>query len=620
MKRGKRLRNGVIYTFVFIYFIIGLFTNNTFASVGTIQYDGKITSGASSVGLFHVDGRIAFCMDHAKQTPPNGTEIAEKSFYSDPNIIKCLYYGWEGPGQWSGFGDDWKYGVVATTLALDHYANGSNKTIAREFIAFIDSASVPTTSLNFSTTNFTASVQGNKQVTNSATINGSSAITLQFNIPSDVTIVCENMNWSQTGGTVAVSNGDIIHFEAPLTKTGSWTSEQFANSYVWNAIVCRTYNDNLQRIVRLGERDPGTYTNFSIKFVDLGALEVYKTDSQTGQAIADTEFTITGPNGYTTTKKTDSNGYFKLEQIAPGDYKIVETKANSLYNTNSTTHNITVTPNATKTVRITNNRKTSTIRVLKVDSRDNTTPVQGCTFELYSSQDNYSTKKATKTTSSTGIIEFTDLRIGYTYKLRETATNQYYILDSTDKQIALNSTQRHDITISNAPKVAYLDVEKADVDYKDIKLSGFEFTIYEDSNKNGTLDSGDRNIQKLTTGSNGKTSKSQALYLDRTYFVKETNPRADYRTDYEVKKVTFLVTDQNKTLTYNFYNKKKDGGINVYKVDARDNKTPIQGAEFEIYSKEFNKVIQTGKTDKNGKVTFSNIRIGDVLVREIRNK
>jgi len=158
------------------------------------------------------------------------------------------------------------------------------------------------------------------------------------------------------------------------------------------------------------------------------------------------------------------------------------------------------------------------------------------------------------------------------------------------------------------------------VDYKNIKLSGFEFTIYEDSNKNGTLDSNDKEIQKLITGSNGKTNKSQALYLDTTYFVKETTARWDYRTNYKVQKVTFTLENTDKTLTYNFYNKKKDGGINVYKVDSRDNKTPIEGAEFELYSKEFNNIIQTGKTDKNGKVTFSNIRIGDVLVREIRNK
>lgn len=309
MKVKEKVRSRAMCSLILVSFIILLLTNSVYADAGTIEYKGKITSGASTVGLFYVDGRIAFCMDHAKATPPNGTPIAEKSVYSDPNVIKCLYYGWEGPEQWSEFKDR-NHGIVVTSLALDHYVNGGNSTIAKNFISFIDSASVPKEYLNFSTTNFTASVQGDKQVTNSATISGNQGILLKFWIPDDVTIVCENKGWNRTGGTVEVTDGDIIHFEAPLTKTGNWTSEQIANSYEWNAILSKTYDEKLQRIIRLGEKDPGTHTSFSINFVDLGSLEVYKTDSTTGKAIANTEFIITGPNGYRTTKVTNENRLF----------------------------------------------------------------------------------------------------------------------------------------------------------------------------------------------------------------------------------------------------------------------------------------------------------------------
>lgn len=75
------------------------------------------------------------------------------------------------------------------------------------------------------------------------------------------------------------------------------------------------------------------------------------------------------------------------------------------------THNITVTAGTTQNLRITNDRKKSKIHVLKVDARDNRTPISGCTFELYSSEDNYRSRIARKTTPSSGAIEFTNLRI-----------------------------------------------------------------------------------------------------------------------------------------------------------------------------------------------------------------
>ena len=46
-------------------------TNIVFADQGTIQYDGKISKGQSTVGVFHVDGKIAFCMDHENSSKWN---------------------------------------------------------------------------------------------------------------------------------------------------------------------------------------------------------------------------------------------------------------------------------------------------------------------------------------------------------------------------------------------------------------------------------------------------------------------------------------------------------------------------------------------------------------------
>lgn len=104
-------------------------------------------------------------------------------------------------------------------------------------------------------------------------------------------------------------------------------------------------------------------------------------------------------------------GFFRIEKLTPGEYQVTETRANAYYVANSLTHNVIVTAGTTQNLRITNDRKKSKIRVLKVDARDNRTPINGSTFELYSSEDNYRRKIATKTTPSSGAIEFTNLRI-----------------------------------------------------------------------------------------------------------------------------------------------------------------------------------------------------------------
>lgn len=92
MKRKREIKMKVISIFcTAILLVVGL-SDMVKADTVNIQYEGKITYGASTVGSFHVDGIRVFCMDHDKTSPSNGTS-AKTSIYSDPNVVKCLYYG-----------------------------------------------------------------------------------------------------------------------------------------------------------------------------------------------------------------------------------------------------------------------------------------------------------------------------------------------------------------------------------------------------------------------------------------------------------------------------------------------------------------------------------------------
>ena len=72
----------------------------------SFQYLGKIYDkqgkyGDATVGNFLVDGQQAFCVEHDKLTPGNGTAFTENP-YEDPQFAKALFYGYAGAKPWSG--------------------------------------------------------------------------------------------------------------------------------------------------------------------------------------------------------------------------------------------------------------------------------------------------------------------------------------------------------------------------------------------------------------------------------------------------------------------------------------------------------------------------------------
>lgn len=590
MKRKIKIKALIIFCTA-ILLTVGL-SNIVVADTTTIQYNGKITYSYSTVGSFYVDGKRAFCIDHDKTSPSNGT-LAETSIYSDKNVVKCLYYGWEGVEVWSGFNGNSNYGIVATTLALDHYVNGSNKTVAKDFIAFLDSVSVPEDSLDFTKKELNANIQDGKQVTEQTMITGTSGITLKFDIPNDVTIVCDSGNWSKTGGTVEVSNGDIIHFEAPITKTGNWTSSQIPNSYVLNAILAQTNDSGLQRLVRLGEKDPTTYTSLSINFVSTGAFEIHKTDSETGKGIKDTVYTVKNSLGELVGKiKTDDNGYGILEGLYAGNYTLTEESSNENYIKATDDINSEITAGETTKLELTNEHKKGNLKIYKVDKDNNRVVLGNVQFDLYSEE--LQKVIGTYTTDVNGKIEINDLRTG-NYKIIEKNTSEWYNLaDDVDVKIDWDKTTS--ITIENELKKGQVKIIKVDSENNEIKLKDVKFEVYADKNKNGIADV-DELIDTLITDENGEAiTKNYAIRDYQDLIIVETETNKGYKLNDRPIKVTL---EENEIKTIKFENQKIKTKVNPHKED-RDTKEPLAGAEFDIY-KDIN---ENGKLDDEDKIVY----------------
>lgn len=56
----RKIKIGILLISCIATLLIVCLSNTTFAESTTIQYDGKIIYGGSTVGSFHVDGQRAF--------------------------------------------------------------------------------------------------------------------------------------------------------------------------------------------------------------------------------------------------------------------------------------------------------------------------------------------------------------------------------------------------------------------------------------------------------------------------------------------------------------------------------------------------------------------------------
>ena len=234
-----------------------------------VTNNGKITYGGSTCGDFTVNGRQAFCMQHSKTTPVTGTGLTTNIYY-DENIRKVLYYGWSGPEQWSGFKSR-EHGIVATSLALSHYFDGDHiRTVAQDFIDFLNTKSVPDYKVRFSKTTVSAYKEGEIQRTESIELSsGMTTGSININLPSEVTFVNETQNTRQTGGNITIYGQTSFHLEAPLTANlGTWSTGEQSQGFAYQPIVGISGNTTFQKIGYLDMVfDPSETTSLTVEWL-----------------------------------------------------------------------------------------------------------------------------------------------------------------------------------------------------------------------------------------------------------------------------------------------------------------------------------------------------------------
>ncbi|MBO1301185.1 LPXTG cell wall anchor domain-containing protein [Enterococcus sp. DIV1271a] len=184
-----------------------------------------------------------------------------------------------------------------------------------------------------------------------------------------------------------------------------------------------------------------------------GGVVLTKTDDQSGEGLAGAVFELQDKEG----KKlqsgltTDASGKLSIDELAPGEYQLVETKAPTGYDLDKKPVSFTIEKGQTEAVEVTktNTRKANSILLEKIDSQSGE-KLANASF-MIKDQKGKIVQKNLKTDSS-GHLSIEGLPEG-SYELIETKAPEGYILD--DRPIAFNISKRNEsveLTKENDPK------------------------------------------------------------------------------------------------------------------------------------------------------------------------
>lgn len=234
-----------------------------------IEYIGKVTSSTgSTVGRFKVNGQWAFCVDHAKTSPPSNTSYDSGSIYNNESIRAILYYGYGGIGNEIGTSNDaW----VATTLDLDSVMNNNDSAYRRKIPGYsilMDHAQkkdAPSTDASFSKSSVTSSVSGDRQVSETITFNADYRNSITLAVQSGTTIVVDGKSY--TNGNVTINGGQSFYITAPLDYSNNVVYSNIKPSLkIYQSILYMPTSSKYQRLGQGMEQDPPPIQNLSVEF------------------------------------------------------------------------------------------------------------------------------------------------------------------------------------------------------------------------------------------------------------------------------------------------------------------------------------------------------------------
>jgi LPXTG-motif cell wall-anchored protein len=350
-----------------------------------------------------------------------------------------------------------------------------------------------------------------------------------------------------------------------------------------------------------------------------GTVELTKTDA-VGNGLEGAEFKIIDANGKTVQEKlkSDKGGKIKAENLKPGQYSFVETKAPDGYLLNTDKIDFTIHDEAAGKPIIVKapdavNYKGSA-ELTKVDP--NGKGLQGAEFKIID-QDGKTVQDQLKSDKD-GKVTAEGLAPG-DYSFVETKAPEGYLINSDKIAFTISDQAKGTPTVVKADEAVNYkgsaELKKVDQDGK-----GLEGAVFNLLDKDGKV------VREGLTSNADGLIKADRLAPGDYQFV-ETKAPNGYLLDASPKTFTIQSDDQGEPAVVKLTKTNDVNSVILTKVDKNDQDAVLKGAEFklvdsngDVVTKDAsgNKLKDIWTTDENGQFTVSNLPEGDYQFIETR--
>ena len=334
---------------------------------------------------------------------------------------------------------------------------------------------------------------------NTSSNNYSITLTDSNNVLSGLDITCTGATCTKSGNKLTVT----------VTKAGSYTisfKKKVPTAISQSKLIID--NGTSQRMYLGRPNINESYSYVKLNTEALGSLTIKKA-SEDGQK-SGIEFTITGPNNYSKTVKTDTNGEIKLTNLKVGKYTVKE-KIDTTKYIDQPAQTVDITTSAlVKSVQF--NNVLINKSVVKVGKKDAETKeyVAGAALEVRKGS-----TVVEKVTSTKGLTALkTTLEINVEYQLCETAAPAGYVINTTCVKFKVASkSETKVVEITNEKTKMFINK----VDDKGATLQGAHLQILDSAGK--VIDEWDTTKDK---------HEVRGLVIGQKYILRETKAPSTY--------------------------------------------------------------------------------------------